>query len=98
MTSIRDGVIRGKLTPLRDNILASDLEFGIQVQNGIIIPDDNMTERGIKPRWCKVHAVGPDVEDLVPGDWILADHGRWSYGFRFSTSEQSDTTGWHTSE
>lgn len=57
------------------------METGMQYKNGIIIPDDNMEERGIHPRWCKVFAVGPDVTDINVNNWILVDHGRWTRAF-----------------
>ena len=78
----------GILRLLRNNILATDLEFGIQMtKGGIIMPDDNMTEHGIKPRWAKVYRVGPEVKDLTEGLWILVSHGRWSKGFLIDEGE-----------
>jgi co-chaperonin GroES (HSP10) len=73
--------IKGKVTPLRNVVLVTNLEQGIRITNGgIIIPDDNMKENGIRARWGKVHAVGPEVTDLKVGDWVLVKHGRWTYG------------------
>lgn len=69
------------ISVLKNNILVSEIEGGMQTKNGIIIPDDDMSERGIHPRWCKVVAVGPEVGDIAVGEWILVDHGRWSRGF-----------------
>jgi co-chaperonin GroES (HSP10) len=72
-------------TPINDKVFVSDLDNGVKLtRGGIILPDDNMTERGIRERWCRVYAVGPDVEDLKPGDWILVQHGRWTNGIEFS--------------
>ena len=37
---------------------------------------------GIRPRWARVLAVGPDVYDRVQiGDLVLCDYGKWSRGF-----------------
>lgn len=66
---------------LRNAVLASAIEAGMQKKKGLIIPDDNVRERGIRPRWCKVFKVGPEVTDVKEGDWILVEHGRWSHGF-----------------
>lgn len=66
---------------LKENILVSEIEAGEMHRNGIIIPDDNAKERGIRARWCKVFKVGPDITDIKKDDWILVDHGRWTYGF-----------------
>ena len=66
---------------LRNAVLASAIEAGMQTKKGLIIPDDNVRERGIRPRWCKVYKIGPEVTDIEEGDWILVEHGRWSHGF-----------------
>jgi co-chaperonin GroES (HSP10) len=56
--------------PLRDQVFVADLESGVMLtKSGIIIPDDNRTNRGIRNRWARVYAVGPDVEDITVGEW-----------------------------
>lgn len=67
---------------LKNNVLISEIEGGQQTINGVIILDDDMKDRGIKPRWCKVYATGPETFDIAKDDWILVDHGRWSRGFK----------------
>ena len=50
---------------------------------GIVIPDDDGTDSGIRPRWCQVYDVGAASvfkDDLQEGDWILVAHGRWTQG------------------
>lgn len=67
--------------PLKKNVFVSDLDHGIRVTaRGIIIPDDNMKDHGIRPRWGCVFAVGSEVDDLQPGDWVYVEHGRWTNG------------------
>jgi len=67
-----------------DNILAISMDKGERkTAGGIVIPDDNGKEHGIRPRWCQVHSVGPRselIDDVQPGDWILVAHGRWTHG------------------
>lgn len=72
--------VKGKLTPIRNRVIVSDMFFGEQkTQSGLIIRDDNGTTRGIYPRWGKVYAKGPDNnEEYNVGDWVLIDHGRWT--------------------
>lgn len=73
------------LIPLRDNVFVCDLDSGMKkTASGIILMDDNMRDSGIRPRWAKVFAVGPEVEDLAPGDWVLVSHGRWTNGMDFT--------------
>lgn len=78
--SLTMNTIKGKLTPIRDNVIVSDMYFGEQkTKSGLIIRDDNGTTRGIYPRWGKVYAKGPENKDPYRvGDWVLIDHGRWT--------------------
>jgi len=65
--------------PIRDNVFVSDLDSGPhQTAAGIIIPDDNMNERGIRPRWGRVWAIGPDVQEIAVGEWVFIEHARWT--------------------
>lgn len=69
------------LLPLKKNVFVTNLDSGIRkTAGGIIIPDDNMKDHGIRPRWGQVYAVGPEVDDLAPGDWVYVEHGRWTTG------------------
>lgn len=73
------------LKPLKDKVFVSDLDSGMKLTNGgVILPDDDMTERGIRERWARVVAIGPEVDDLEVGDWILVKHGRWSNKLEFA--------------
>jgi co-chaperonin GroES (HSP10) len=69
------------LRPLRDNIMIIDMEFEEEkTTSGIIIPSQNGKDEGIKPRWGKVYAIGPEQKDVKVGQWICLAHGRWSRG------------------
>lgn len=73
-----------KFTPIKKAVFVTDLDRGPhRTAGGILLPDDDMTERGIRPRWGRVWAVGPEVDDLVPGDWVYVEHGRWTLGIDF---------------
>ena len=73
-----------KLKPIHDKVIVTDLEHGeTKTKSGIIVLDDSTVaagERGIRPRWARVYAVGPEQQDVKEGDWILLEHGRWSLG------------------
>jgi hypothetical protein len=74
--------IVGHLKPMKDKVFVHNLETGeIKRQSGLIIRDDNMTDRGIRPRWCQVFRVGDDVEGIEVGEWLYVEHGRWSLSF-----------------
>jgi len=74
--------------PMRDKVLVTNIESGGRVtRGGIIVPDDDGKERGIRPRWAEIYSVGEDVKDLSPGQWILISHGRWSRGVDVETAQ-----------
>lgn len=74
-------VVKGKIVPLKDNILISDMNFSEEVSKvGIILRSQDGKSEGIKPRWGKVWAIGPDQQDVKVGDWICVEHGRWTRG------------------
>jgi co-chaperonin GroES (HSP10) len=82
--------IKGKLMPLRDRVLVSDMEFGEEVTtSGIVIQSDNGKAHGVKPRWGKVWAVGPEQKDVKVGDWICVEHGRWTRTFEVELEDGS---------
>lgn len=70
-----------KLRALQDSILVTDMKFKERTLNsGIILPSDNGTSAGIRPRWGRVYAVGPLQTAFKEGDWICVAHGRWTRG------------------
>ena len=69
------------LRPLRENVIVTNLEKGERLSaNGIIIPDDDGKDSGIRAIWAQVYAVGPEQKDVEVGQWILIQHGRWTRG------------------
>lgn len=72
-------VVEGTLVPLNNNVLVSDMSFEEQkTASGIVILSDDGKTHGVKPRWCRVWAIGPKQTDVQIGDWILVEHGRWT--------------------
>lgn len=73
--------VYGIVRPVKDHIIVQDMDFGERrTRTGIILPGDNGTDRGIRPRWAKVYSVGPLQEDISPGQYVLISHGRWTRG------------------
>lgn len=80
--------VTGDIRPLRDRVLVCDMEHGDQkLASGLIIPSDDGKERGIRPRFGTVYAVGADVDYVKPGDRILISHGRWTRGVHVTTPD-----------
>jgi co-chaperonin GroES (HSP10) len=69
------------LRALHDNILVTEMQFDERItSNGIILPNDNGTGSGIRPRWGVVYKIGPKQTHVKEGQWICVAHGRWSRG------------------
>lgn len=86
-------VIDGKIIPLNDNILVQDMNFDEQkTAGGIVLRSDDGKAHGVKPRWCRVWAVGPDQTTVRAGEWILVEHGRWTRGFTVKDESGSTVT------
>jgi co-chaperonin GroES (HSP10) len=70
-----------QIKALHNNVIVSDMEFDTRItQAGLILPNDNGTTLGIRPRWGRVYAVGKDQKDVQVGQWICVAHGRWTRG------------------
>ena len=71
-----------KITSLRalnDHVLVTDMHFGQrQLSSGLVLLNDNGKSDGIRPRWARVFAVGPEQHDVEVGQYILVAHGRWT--------------------
>ena len=73
--------LNADVSPLPDHILVHNMEQGDKLtKGGILIPDDNGKDRGIRARWCQVYKVGSNIDYVAPGEWILVEHGRWTFG------------------
>lgn len=75
--------VEGKIRAIRDHVLITDMEFDeIRTESGIFIPSQDGKDTGIRPRWGRVYAVGPEQEDVKVGEWIYVEHGRWTRGIK----------------
>lgn len=69
------------LKPLGRGVIVTDMNFsGRKLTSGIILLGDDGKTDGIRPRWCRVIAVGSEQQDVTVGQWILVEHGRWTRG------------------
>lgn len=70
-----------QIQAINADVIVTDMTFDVRLsQGGLILPNDNGKSTGIRPRWGRVYAVGPDQQDVRVGQWILVDHGRWTRG------------------
>ena len=68
---------------LHNDIIVSDMAFGERITTGgIILRNDDTKSHGIRPRWAKVYAIGPDVTDVKVGQYVCVSHGRWTRGLK----------------
>ena len=72
---------QSQIHPLNNSVIVSEMIFDQRItSSGIILPNDNGTGSGIRPRWGQVYAVGPEQTDVTVGQWICVAHGRWTRG------------------
>lgn len=70
-----------QLKPLNDSVIVGDMVFDERITTGgIVLLNDNGKSLGIRPRWGRVYAVGPEQQDVKVGEWVCIAHGRWTRG------------------
>ena len=70
-----------KLKPIKDYILVTAMNFGERkLSSGLVLLSDDKKSSGIRARWGKVYAIGPEQKDVTTGQWVLVEHGRWTRG------------------
>ena len=81
-----------KFIALADHVIVEEMNFeGRTLASGIILHSDNAKSEGIRPRWGRVFAVGPDQKEIKTGQWVCVEHGRWTRGVKIE-----DPSGEHT--
>lgn len=74
--------------PLKNNVIVTEMNFAERItQSGLIIPNDDMKSSGIRPRWARVYAIGPDQKEVAIGQYVLIAHGRWTRGITIEDGE-----------
>ena len=72
---------REQLQALNDSVIVGDMVFDERITTGgIVLLNDNGKSLGIRPRWGRVYAVGPEQQDVKVGEWVCIAHGRWTRG------------------
>jgi len=68
-----------QIRAIHDHVIVTGMNFSERkTSGGIILRSDNGKSHGIRPRWGQVYKVGPEQQDVVEGQWILIEHGRWT--------------------
>ena len=81
--------IEGEIKPLHNSVIVTDMDFNDRkLASGILLLGDDGKTDGIRPRWSKVYAIGPEQKDVQVGQWILVEHGRWSRGLKIVKDEE----------
>jgi hypothetical protein len=85
-------ITREQFHALSDSVIVEDMEFDQRItQTGLILPNDNGKSSGIRPRWGRVYAVGPDQKDIRVGSWVCVEHGRWTRGIEIEDENGKQT-------
>lgn len=87
-----DAVKLKAVRPLYDHVIVSDMAFKERLTNhGILLINDDAKSSGIRPRWGKVYAIGPEQKDVQVGQWIMVAHGRWTRGIKVELPDGEQT-------
>lgn len=85
-------ISKQQLKPLNDAVIVSDMNFDERLSTGgIVLVKDNGKSSGIRPRWGRVYAVGPQQKDIKVGTWICVEHGRWTRGIEIEDENGPQT-------
>lgn len=85
-----------RLQATGDNLLCINGDFGEKkLASGIIIPNDDSKESGVRSRWFQVFSVGPTIkekfgDELKPGYWVIVKHGRWTPNIKLPIDDYRD--------
>lgn len=83
-------IVKG-VEALHDWVIVRDMNFsGRKLSSGIILLGDDAKTDGIRPRWARVYAVGPDQKDVKVGQWVLMEHGRWTRGAKIELQDTGE--------
>jgi co-chaperonin GroES (HSP10) len=83
---------REQLKPLNDSVIVGDMTFDERISTGgIVLLNDNGKSLGIRPRWGRVYAVGPEQQDVQVGEWVCIAHGRWTRGIEIEDESGKQT-------
>jgi hypothetical protein len=82
-----------QLRALGDSVIVADMPFrdNRTLSSGIILPSDDGKSSGIRPRWARIYAVGPEQQHVNPGQWICVAHGRWTRGLAILDDQGTKT-------
>jgi co-chaperonin GroES (HSP10) len=85
-------MIKGRIVPIRDNVLVTDMDFDARTtKTGIYLLNDDGKTEGIRPRWGRVWAVGEEQKEFTIGQWLLIEHGRWTRGITIENDDGEET-------
>ena len=83
---------REQLQALNDSVIVGDMVFDERITTGgIVLLNDNGKSLGIRPRWGRVYAVGPEQQDVRVGEWVCIAHGRWTRGIEIEDESGKQT-------
>ena len=92
MTLAFEPIKISSLRALRDHVIVTDMEFRERITTGgLILPNDNGQATGIRPRWGRVYAVGPEQTSVSVGEYVCIAHGRWTRGLDIEDDEGKRT-------
>ena len=91
------------INPLRQGVVFQFIEettttrFINSTRSGLLVSAQD-GQQAQRPRWGKVVAIGPEVKEVKPADYVLIESGMWTTGFyvdgkRFWKTDESKVLG-----
>ena len=78
-----------QLRAIKNHVIVRDMNFDERkLSSGIVLLGDDTKTSGIRPRWAQIHTVGPEQDQVTPGQWVLVAHGRWTRGVRVKFQDE----------
>jgi hypothetical protein len=86
-----------KARAMPNKLLVHNMEKGgRRLSSGIVLPNDDGKDHGVRCRWAQVYSVGDQVRGIQEGMWVLMEHGRWSRGMALTPDLVLHSVDWKT--
>lgn len=78
---------------LSNSVMTEKMEYGERTtKSGFVIQAETMDHLGnfVRPRWSKVKYKADNIDFVDVGDWLLIEHGHWSFGMNMTINGKEE--------
>lgn len=76
-----------------NSLFTESMEYGERkTKSGFVIQAESMDHQGrfVRPRWSKVRYKADNIDFVNIGDWVLMEHGHWSFGMHLKINGKEE--------